>query len=267
MTASIIGCDAFSADRSLTVVSQCSSHGRRLTGGAAALALVASQASAGLILRVFDQCTPLLETFGTSGLAPPKPLDGGEQCPWQPLPPAGWESLRGAWMRAGSRVSRGSGSESRHLEPGTAHLRQNPARVLGILRTWELSGFLQRRGLFGLPTVPSPSGFLAAIVYVWWCALTRRRDRWLGLAVAALVTAGAFVAANHGDCPSWATSSAPRRSCSAVRAGPPAERGSPRGPGAWPRHGGRAHAARASQPRTHTRRAAASDEGTSGGLR
>jgi hypothetical protein len=43
--------------------------------------------------------------------------------------------------------------------------------------------------------------FLAAIVYVWWCALTRRRDRWLRLAVAALVTEGAFVAANHGDCP------------------------------------------------------------------
>jgi hypothetical protein len=43
--------------------------------------------------------------------------------------------------------------------------------------------------------------FLAAIVYVWWCALTRRRDRWLRLAVSALVTEGAVVAANHGDCP------------------------------------------------------------------
>jgi hypothetical protein len=43
--------------------------------------------------------------------------------------------------------------------------------------------------------------FLVAIVYVWWCALTRRRDRWLRLAVSGLVTEGAFVTANHGDCP------------------------------------------------------------------
>jgi hypothetical protein len=44
-------------------------------------------------------------------------------------------------------------------------------------------------------------GFLGAITYVWWCALTRRRDRWLRLAVSALVTEGVVVAANHGDCP------------------------------------------------------------------
>ena|SRR5947209_17139867 len=43
--------------------------------------------------------------------------------------------------------------------------------------------------------------FLLAIGYVWWCALTGRRDRWLRLAVAALVTEGAFVTANHGNCP------------------------------------------------------------------
>jgi len=43
--------------------------------------------------------------------------------------------------------------------------------------------------------------FLGAIAYVWWCALTGRRDRWLRLAVVALVAEGAFVAANHGDCP------------------------------------------------------------------
>jgi hypothetical protein len=43
--------------------------------------------------------------------------------------------------------------------------------------------------------------FLSAIVYVWWCALTGRRDRWLRLAVVALLAEGAFVAANHGDCP------------------------------------------------------------------
>jgi hypothetical protein len=43
--------------------------------------------------------------------------------------------------------------------------------------------------------------FLAAIGYVWWCALTGRRDRRLRLAVGALVAEGAFVTANHGDCP------------------------------------------------------------------
>jgi hypothetical protein len=43
--------------------------------------------------------------------------------------------------------------------------------------------------------------FLGAVGYVWWCALTRRRDRWLRVAVFALVTEGAVVAANHGDCP------------------------------------------------------------------
>jgi len=36
---------------------------------------------------------------------------------------------------------------------------------------------------------------------VWWCAVTRRRDRWLRLAVVALVAEGTVVAANHGDCP------------------------------------------------------------------
>ncbi|HVC84648.1 MAG TPA: hypothetical protein VNC12_05285 [Solirubrobacteraceae bacterium] len=43
--------------------------------------------------------------------------------------------------------------------------------------------------------------FLVAIGYVWWCALTGRRDPRLRLAVGALVTEGALVAANRGDCP------------------------------------------------------------------
>ncbi len=53
------------------------------------------------------------------------------------------------------------------------------------------------RAAHGLITV----GFLAAIGYVWWCALTGRRDRRLRVAVAALVGEGAAVAANGGDCP------------------------------------------------------------------
>jgi hypothetical protein len=43
--------------------------------------------------------------------------------------------------------------------------------------------------------------FLGAIAHVWRCALTGRRDRWLRLSVVSLVGEGAFVAANHGDCP------------------------------------------------------------------
>ena len=44
-------------------------------------------------------------------------------------------------------------------------------------------------------------GFLVAIGYVWWCALTRRRDKWLRAAIGALVTEGALVTANRGNCP------------------------------------------------------------------
>jgi hypothetical protein len=43
--------------------------------------------------------------------------------------------------------------------------------------------------------------FLAAIAHIWRCALTGRRDRWLRPAVTAIVAEGAFVGANHGDCP------------------------------------------------------------------
>ena len=43
--------------------------------------------------------------------------------------------------------------------------------------------------------------FLGAITHIWWCALTGRRDRRLRVAVVVLVAEGAFVAANHGDCP------------------------------------------------------------------
>lgn len=44
-------------------------------------------------------------------------------------------------------------------------------------------------------------GFLASIGYVWWCALTGRRGRLLRLAIAALVSEGALVVANGGNCP------------------------------------------------------------------
>jgi len=42
---------------------------------------------------------------------------------------------------------------------------------------------------------------LLAIAYVWWCAITGRRDHLLRVAVATLVGEGVLVAANRGDCP------------------------------------------------------------------
>ena len=42
---------------------------------------------------------------------------------------------------------------------------------------------------------------LLAIAYVWWCAITGRRDRLLRIAVATLIGEGVLVAANRGDCP------------------------------------------------------------------
>jgi len=43
--------------------------------------------------------------------------------------------------------------------------------------------------------------FLIAIAYIWWCALTGRRDRHLRLAIMVLAGEGVLVLANRGDCP------------------------------------------------------------------
>ena len=45
------------------------------------------------------------------------------------------------------------------------------------------------------------ASFLTAIGFIWWCALTGRRDRLLRVAVGALAGEGMLVVANHGDCP------------------------------------------------------------------
>ena len=42
---------------------------------------------------------------------------------------------------------------------------------------------------------------LLAIAYVWWCALSGRRDRLLRIAAATLIGEGVLVATNRGDCP------------------------------------------------------------------
>lgn len=44
-------------------------------------------------------------------------------------------------------------------------------------------------------------GFLGAIAYVWWCAISGRRGPLLRLAIAALAGEALFVGANGGDCP------------------------------------------------------------------
>ncbi len=89
-------------------------------------------------------------------------------------------------------------------DPPTAHSTGQGSRrtrtvvILMSMGTERLSPAAQAfRAAHGAITV----AFLAAIIYVWWCAVTRRRDRWLRVAVAALVTEGAVVTANHGDCP------------------------------------------------------------------
>jgi hypothetical protein len=43
--------------------------------------------------------------------------------------------------------------------------------------------------------------FTSSIAYVWWCALTGRRGRFLRPAVVALVGEGTLVIGNRGDCP------------------------------------------------------------------
>ena len=42
---------------------------------------------------------------------------------------------------------------------------------------------------------------LLAIAYVWWCAITGRRDRLLCIAVTTLIGEGVLVTASRGDCP------------------------------------------------------------------
>ena len=43
--------------------------------------------------------------------------------------------------------------------------------------------------------------FLSSILYIWWCAISRRRGRLLRPAVGALAAEGVLVAANQGNCP------------------------------------------------------------------
>src|SRR5919197_4625280 len=78
----------------------------------------------------------------------------------------------------------GHAAALRHRQRWTG---RNPCAMLARMAEPRLSMAARAfRGLHGLIAVV----FLLAIVYVWWCALTGRRDRWLRAAVAALVTEG-----------------------------------------------------------------------------
>ncbi len=74
-------------------------------------------------------------------------------------------------------------------------------------------------------------GFLYAIAYVWWCALTARRGRRLDVAIALLAVEGAAVAADGGDCPLGPSAGEGRRPRAAVRAGALPARSPSRSPG------------------------------------
>src|SRR5436190_8130657 len=87
--------------------------------------------------------------------------------------------------------------------------RPRPAATRVSVRGRRLSGPASRP----LPRLPPAAlafrgahaaiaaGFLLAIAYVWWCALSGRRGPWLLVAIGALTTEGTLVAANGGDCP------------------------------------------------------------------
>ena len=75
--------------------------------------------------------------------------------------------------------------------------RLSPAMLRRRRRRRLSPAALAFRGVHGVIT----AAFLSAIAYVWWCALTGRRDRALRLAIRSLLAEGAFVAANRGDCP------------------------------------------------------------------
>ena len=98
------------------------------------------------------------------------------------------------------------GGERRACEPGS--------KLAGI-RGLEESGLTDMRGLKRRSAKKLSRAALAfrtfhaaiaveqllAIAYVWWCALSGRRDRLLHIAAASLIGEGVLVAANHGDCP------------------------------------------------------------------
>lgn len=64
-------------------------------------------------------------------------------------------------------------------------------------RTANAAAVLVWRTAHGLIAV----AFLGSIGYVWWCALTGRRGRWLRPVLGALAGEGMLVVANGGDCP------------------------------------------------------------------
>ena len=55
--------------------------------------------------------------------------------------------------------------------------------------------------LFRLAHAGFGAANMAGLGYVWWCAVTRRRDRWLAAAVGLLGAEGVALLIGRGNCP------------------------------------------------------------------
>jgi hypothetical protein len=83
-------------------------------------------------------------------------------------------------------------SNGEHGERRTELRRRNPRRVRKLSRA--AIAFRTAHAAIAVEQ-------LLAIVYVWWCALSGRRDRLLHIAAATLIAEGVLVSANRGVCP------------------------------------------------------------------
>ena len=63
------------------------------------------------------------------------------------------------------------------------------------------SGLLLRAKAFRLAHIGFAATQLAALAYVWYCGLTRRRSRVLAASVGALLAEGAGLVVGRGNCP------------------------------------------------------------------
>ncbi len=84
------------------------------------------------------------------------------------------------------------------MAPNRTEQRANPGsvRLAAVQRKLSVAALTLRLAHGGIAVA-----FLLAIAYVWWCALTGRRDRRLRLSIVALNCEGVLVVANRGDCP------------------------------------------------------------------
>jgi hypothetical protein len=103
------------------------------------------------------------------------------------------------------RAASSSGCKPRR-PPSLAHLGRRPqcrcgetATTLPLRRPRGRTARLLLQEFVDPGAEASPR--LLAIGYVWWCALTGRRNRGFRIAIVALAGEGLLVVANRGDCP------------------------------------------------------------------